>query len=71
MKNTLILQGNPNKESLTATAAQNYYMGALKNSKNVELIHLTDNIFLSRHIPQPGCSILAASSQPSTIRTER
>jgi len=42
MKNILILQGNPNKNSLIAAAAQSYYQGALKNSEKVEIIHLVD-----------------------------
>lgn len=42
MKNILILQGNPDKNSLIAAAAQNYYLGALKSSEKVEIIHLID-----------------------------
>ena len=42
MKNILILQGNPDKKSLSAAAAQSYYLGASKNGEQVELIHLID-----------------------------
>lgn len=42
MKKTLILQGNPDKNSLIAAAAQNYLTGALKSGQEAELIHLID-----------------------------
>jgi putative NADPH-quinone reductase len=42
MKNILIINGNPNKESLNAAMAWSYFEGANQSSKNVELIHLSD-----------------------------
>ncbi len=42
MKKVLIIQGNPRKESLSATAAQKYKEGALRSSQAVELVHLID-----------------------------
>lgn len=43
MKKILIIQGNPQKDSLTAAAAaQEYLKGALNTSKEAELIHLID-----------------------------
>lgn len=42
MKNILIINGNPNKESLNAAMAWSYFEGANQSTEKVELFHLSD-----------------------------
>jgi len=42
MKNILIINGNPNKESLNAAMAWKYFEGANQSTEKAELIHISD-----------------------------